>query len=67
MTGHAKTVLWLGLIMIAFGVILRWSEIKAVVFGTGGILGRSLDPGIQRAEKQTAKRSVTGTVTGSRL
>jgi hypothetical protein len=34
MSDSAKTVLWLGIIMIAVGIILRWSEISAVIFGS---------------------------------
>jgi hypothetical protein len=31
--GHAKAVLWIGFALIAMGIVARWSEISAVLFG----------------------------------
>jgi hypothetical protein len=35
MSNHAKIVLWLGLFMIIFNIVLNWSQISNVLFGTG--------------------------------
>lgn len=37
MNSHAKAVLWMGLGLIAMGIVARWSEISAVLFGGSGI------------------------------
>lgn len=65
MSDHAKIVLWLGFFMIAFGVVKNWSSLSSTIFGSTGGSGLYI-PGI-KAQQQTAKRSVTGTVSGSRL
>lgn len=40
MNGSQKAVLWIGLILIAFNVVMKWSSVKSVIFGgpsaTGG-------------------------------
>lgn len=33
MTGKQNAVLWIGLIIIAANLMMRWSDIKKVIFG----------------------------------
>jgi hypothetical protein len=66
-SNNAKIVLWMGLFMIAFGIVKDWPVIRSTLFGPNSVLSSQLyQPGIN-AQKRTAKRSVTGTVPGSRL
>jgi hypothetical protein len=37
MNGKQKAVLWLGLIMVGLNLVLKWSEIRDVIFGGAGI------------------------------
>lgn len=37
MNNRAKAVLWMGLLLIIMGMVARWSEISAVLFGGSGI------------------------------
>ena len=37
MSNSAKTVLWIGLALIAFSIVANWGSISATLFGSGGI------------------------------
>lgn len=37
MNGQQRTVLWIGLILVALNLVSRWSEIRDVIFSGAGI------------------------------
>jgi hypothetical protein len=36
MSGKQRAVLWLGLILIAFNLVRKWSEISSIIFSGAG-------------------------------
>ena len=36
MTGKQRAVLWIGLILIAFNLVRKWSEISSIIFSGAG-------------------------------
>jgi hypothetical protein len=34
MTGHQKAVLWIGLIIVAANLVMKWSSIRSIIFGS---------------------------------
>ena len=45
MSGKQRAVLWIGLILIAFNLVRKWSEISAIIFTGAGGGGSSTSPG----------------------
>ena len=41
MTNSQRTVLWLGLILVALNLFMKWSAIKAVIFSGAGLTSSS--------------------------
>lgn len=37
MNGQQRTVLWIGLILVALNLVSRWGEIRSVIFNGAGI------------------------------
>ena len=33
MTGEQRTILWIGLIIVALNLVMRWKDIHSVIFG----------------------------------
>lgn len=45
MTGKQRAVLWIGLILIAFNLVRKWSEISSIIFsGAGAPAGSGSTP-----------------------
>jgi hypothetical protein len=45
MSGKQRAVLWIGLILIAFNIVRKWSEISSIIFaGAGGPIGSGSTP-----------------------
>jgi len=38
MTNAQRTVIWLGLFIVALNLVIKWSTVKTVIFGSGGSL-----------------------------
>lgn len=36
MSGKQRAVLWIGLILIAFNLVRKWSEIRSIIFSGAG-------------------------------
>jgi hypothetical protein len=47
MNGSQKAVLWIGLILVAVNLVMKWSEISAVIFkGSAGFTPATLNPAV---------------------
>lgn len=53
MTRYQNTVIWLGLVLVAFNIIIHISDVKTLLFG-GAVSGKSEGNPVQAPQGQTS-------------
>jgi hypothetical protein len=59
MTNQQRTVIWLGLFLIALNLIIKWSTIKSVIFNGANLLSKPTTTTTPPAGTKTTPSNVT--------